>query len=100
MSQYHSCTRKGCPCLSYDGQAGHYCCKTCKGTLTKQGIPCAQAFHTTPVETNNSSCWPSQPKVSTTNNQPTAKICKNPKCPSEGIALSIAGYHSINCFKN
>mmetsp|Transcript_27530 Transcript_27530/g.62294 ORF Transcript_27530/g.62294 Transcript_27530/m.62294 type:complete len:246 (-) Transcript_27530:184-921(-) len=31
------CARPGCACVSFDGHAGHFCCRTCRGTPTVPG---------------------------------------------------------------
>ena len=38
------CVRPDCPCVSYDGRAGEYCCKTCRG-----GKPCTRQQSGEPV---------------------------------------------------
>ena len=38
------CTRSGCPCASFDGNVGKFCCLTCR-----DGQACQKAFHQGPM---------------------------------------------------
>jgi len=38
--QKSPCARLSCPCKSFNGQAGHFCCRTCQN-----GTPCVKAYH-------------------------------------------------------
>ena len=57
------CARPGCACVSFDGQAGHFCCRTCRGTPAVPGRACCPprdggiAVHPRP------SCAPATPAV-------------------------------------
>ena len=57
------CARPGCACVSFDGHAGHFCCRTCRGTPTAPGRACGPprdggvAVHPRP------SCAPATPAV-------------------------------------
>ncbi len=50
VTAWARCARPDCPCVSFNGLPGEHCCRTCRGTPTCAGKPCATLVHREPSE--------------------------------------------------